>query len=341
MDYRPIETSLPTANLDRVRAIVKKARKEAEKVDCDRVNPFSIVALFPAMKNQIDRQCMILENKLSEIDMLIGTYLLDCDDAYAFSRDKRYAFFQSPFQAHHWSKADALFADIDYTGNHHFPYLFNMVCGRSLMNHQDGVSIGKALKVLSCNIKHLHPRYELKAAHKEILLDFDEAEANGFKESFGEEVTSILRGCSVHFLRSAMSIAKLVNSSVASIGYQIFMSIAKLIPENPSQSIVKMAFKVLSGAEPFTNLSTNLPPPLCSITVGEIDTVRWNRAQTWVEWWTRPTVLKKLCKAYSSIDGDDWDELPGTNNPVESINRQSTPSNVKSVSLKPLWNIFT
>ena len=251
-------------------------------------------------------------------------------------------------KAHHWSTADALFADIDYTGNHHFPYLFNMICfnsitkcymacGRSLMNHQDGVSIGKALKVLSCNVKHLHPRYELKAAHKEILLDFDEAEANGFKETFGEEISTILRGCSVNFLRSAMRIA---NSSVASVGYQIFMSIAKLIPENSSQTIVKMAFKILSGAEPFTNLSTSLLPPLCSITIGEVDTVRWSRAQTWVEWWTRPTVLKKLCRAYSLIDEDDWDELPGTNNPVESINRQSTPTNVKSVSLKPLLEHF-
>ena len=39
-------------------------------------------------------------------------------------------------------------------------------------------------------------------------------------------------------------------------------------------------------------------------------------------------------KAFSIID-DEWDELPGTNNPVESINRQSTPDNVKSVSLRP------
>ena len=76
------------------------------------------------MKSRIDKQCILLENKSSEIDMLIGTYQLDCDDAYAFSRDKRYAFFQSPFQVHHWSKADALFADINYTGNHHFPYIF-------------------------------------------------------------------------------------------------------------------------------------------------------------------------------------------------------------------------
>jgi len=186
-------------------------------------------------------------------------------------------FFQSPFQTYHWSKADALFADIDYAGNHHFPYLFNVVyfnnntkcymaCGRSLMDHQDGASIGKALKFLSSNVKRLYPRYDLKATHKEILLDFDEAEANGFKEAFGEEVSNILRGCSIHFIRSAMRIAKLVNSSVASVGYQVFMSVAKLIPENTSQSVVQSAFKVLYSTESFTNLSAHLPPPLCSIT---------------------------------------------------------------------------
>ena len=215
-----------------------------------------------------------------------------------------------------------------------------MACGRSLMNHQDGSSIGKTLKVLSSNVKQLHPRYELKTAHKEVMLDFDEAEANGFEESFGEEVTNILWGCSVHFLRSAMRIAKLVNSSTASLGYQMYMSVAKLIPENPSQSTVKTAFKVLSGSEPFTALSKHLPPPLCSLTIGEVDTVTSTRAQTWTDWWTKPTVLKKLCKAYSSIDEDDWDELPGTSNPVESINRQSVPGNVKSVSLKPLLEHF-
>ena len=97
-----------------------------------------------------------------------------------------------------------------------------MACSKSLINHQDGSSIGKAFKVLSCNVKQLYPRYELKIAHKEIMLDFDEAEANEFKESFGGDVTNILRGCSVHFLRSAMRIAKLVNSSTASSGYQIY-----------------------------------------------------------------------------------------------------------------------
>ena len=41
-------------------------------------------------------------------------------------------------------------------------------------------------------------------------------------------------------------------------------------------------------------------------------------------------MLKKLCKAYSSISPEEWEDLPGTTNPVEPINRQSIPQNVKS-----------
>ena len=39
---------------------------------------------------------------------------------------------------------------------------------------------------------------------------------------------------------------------------------------------------------------------------------------------------------YSSITPDDWCDLPGTTNPVESINHQNVPQNVNSVSLRPL-----
>jgi len=77
MNYRPMETSLPTANLDRMKVIVKKARKDAEKVDSDRVNPFSIIASFTVMKNRVDKQFPLLKNKSNEIDLLIGTYQLD------------------------------------------------------------------------------------------------------------------------------------------------------------------------------------------------------------------------------------------------------------------------
>ena len=118
------------------------------------------------------------------------------------------------------------------------------------------------------------------------------------------------------------------------------MSIAKLIPDNPSRDKVKLVFDILAGLETFTRLSESLPPPLCNASISEVDTITWNRAQTWNEWWTRPKVLQKLSKAYSSISTDDWEELPATNNPVESINRQNTPDNVKSVSLRPLVEHF-
>ena len=51
-------------------------------------------------------------------------------------------------------------------------------------------------------------------------------------------------------------------------------------------------------------------------------------------------MLRKLCKAFSDLEENDWDDLPGTTNPVESINLQSVPENVKSVSLRPLIEHF-
>lgn len=100
--------------------------------------------------------------------------------------------------------------DVDYTGNHYFQYMLNLVCfnnvtkryiacGRALMNHQDGYSIGKALTVLSNHVKKFYPSYNMTTAHKEILLNFDEAEANGFISSFENDVSNLLRGCGVHF----------------------------------------------------------------------------------------------------------------------------------------------
>lgn len=92
---------------------------------------------------------------------LEGKYQLDGDNAYSFGCDRQYAIFQSPFQTLQWLEADVLFANIDYTGCHHFPYLFNvaclnnitrkyMACDRALLNHQDGHSIGFVDTVSKC-----------------------------------------------------------------------------------------------------------------------------------------------------------------------------------------------
>ena len=79
---------------------------------------------------------------------------------------------------------------------------------------------------------------------------------------------------------------------------------------------------------------------MSSLTSSEVDTHNWKNVQIWVDWWRRPQVLKKICKAYSSLTPDEWDDLSGTTNAVESINRQSIPTNVKAVSLKPLIEHF-
>ena len=115
-----------------------------------------------------------------------------------------------------------MFVDIDHTGCHHFPSLLNVVCkneftqnyidcGRVLINRQDVVSIGNALSKLECNFKSLYKEYKIGEQHKEFLRDFDDAEASTFTQAFGADIANVIRGCSVHFLRSAMHVPKFVN----------------------------------------------------------------------------------------------------------------------------------
>ena len=48
------------------------------------------------------------------------------------------------------------------------------------------------------------------------------------------------------------------------------MSIAKLIPDNPSRDKVKLTFDILAGSETFTRLSESLPPPLSNASISEV-----------------------------------------------------------------------
>ena len=114
------------------------------------------------------------------------------------------------------------------------------------------------------------------------------------------------------------------------------MNIARKIPDEPSKEIVDQAFDVLCGSKSFTLFSSQLPPDLKSVDVTAVNTNRWKDLETWVDWWKRLHVLKKLTKAYSALTEEDWDDLPGTTNPVESINRQSIPQNLTFICLKPL-----
>ena len=141
--------------------------------------------------------------------------------------------------------------------------------------------------------------------HKEILLDFDDDESRAFIDTFGEPASDLLRGCSIHFIHSAMCVAKLVNSSTISPGYHIFMSIVKCIPDEPSRDMVQDAFEVLCSTKSFEIFSRHLPPNLVSMSADQVDTLNWKNVKTWTEWLRHPHVLKKLSKAYSVITSDE------------------------------------
>ena len=60
MDYRPMQVSLTAANIDHIQAVVKKARDDMDKVDHDKVNPFTVIALPPSIKERVDQSNIYL-----------------------------------------------------------------------------------------------------------------------------------------------------------------------------------------------------------------------------------------------------------------------------------------
>jgi len=105
------------------------------------------------------------------------------------------------------------------------------------------------------------------------------------------------------------------------------MHIARRIPDESSKDIVQDEFDVLCGLKPLNTVAAYLPQDVYS-EFDDRDTNNWTKVQTWKDWWRSPRILQKLSKAYSLLEEEDWDRLPGTTNLVESINRvfQMEPS---------------
>ncbi len=54
-----------------------------------------------------------------------------------------------------------------------------------------------------------------------------------------------------------------------------------------------------------------------------IDTQGWDRATSWVKWWSRNKVLRMFSKPVSEMTDADWNICPKTTNAVESQNKLS------------------
>ena len=93
------------------------------------------------------------------------------------------------------------------------------------------------------------------------------------------------------------------------------MHIARRIPDESSKDIVQNEFDVLCGMKSLDTISSHLLQDLYS-EFDDWDTKNWKKIQTWTDWWRAPRILQKLSKVYSLLEDEDWDKLPGTNNPV-------------------------
>eukprot|EP00112_Aurelia_sp_Birch-Aquarium-sp1_P003871 Seg1437.4 transcript_id=Seg1437.4/GoldUCD/mRNA.D3Y31 product="ATP-dependent helicase SGS1" protein_id=Seg1437.4/GoldUCD/D3Y31 len=167
-----------------------------------------------------------------------------------------------------------------------------------------------------------------------ILVDFDDAQANGLKEALGaEKCGNVLRGCHVHWTRSLDRVSKLATRSQEE--RDLFINIGRMIPNVRSKDTVIQLFDVLGGKSPVSTV-----PDLESVANPSISTKHWSQLRCWVKWWCRPNHLQMFTRAYSLLSDDLWKSGPRTTNPVESMNRESIHQ--KGCSLRALLeNIYS
>ena len=153
------------------------------------------------------------------------------------------------------------------------------------------------------------------------MVDFDQAEYNGFKSVIGAELCeNILRGCTVHWKRSVNRVSDIVTKNKEE--HKIFRYIGHTIQELTNQTVVKLAFDVLCGKKNVAEAKDLLPSDTAAASNQQTN-FHWSRSAHWVRWWSRERILKMFCKAYTLRDNEEWDATPNTSNAVESLNRQS------------------
>jgi hypothetical protein len=327
----PAEVSPAACNPERIR----KERKIAliqSNAHASELKPLLQILEFKNIKKRVEGDQDELDGELTQdVNNLMGNYQMEGKE-YIFTSNRKFAFFMAPYQAKLLGEAEYLFLDVTYTSNADFPYLLNLVTfnnatlvynavGRVLMDRVDGAAYATAIKEIFESVGILYPRFDNGKKLKQIMVDFDDAEYNGLKQVIGEKLAEkIIRGCSVHWLRSLNRVCSLVTTSTEE--EIVFKAIGKKIEEVEGKEDVLQLFDVLCGNAPLKDALSFLSPTLRQ-SCKSISTVTWRKLTHWASWWTRERHLTMFTKAFMRRTSDDWDETPRTNNPVESINKQS------------------
>lgn len=314
-------------HLGRLASIVKKAKKNS--LAGSEWNIESVANEIDAKDNSASGEPLTRRTKIQELSR---PYLVSAgiDNGISF------IFCMNPFMSTLLSKAQFIEADITYNETIEYPYLFNItafdytmmewvvVC-RVRMNKQDSSAYGLAFSKLFSKCKCDHAEFEVGKTLQGVVIDWSEAEMKGLGIAVGSELAKkLLRGCSVHWIRSWQRIRdRIASSADKQRERSIFSKIASQIEKLPSGTKVCLCFQVLCGEKPASALLGTIKSLSAEDATYIEKHCKWSPAKHWAEWWIKPHHLQMLHKDFSEMEESVWESCPTTTNAVERKNKDS------------------